>query len=149
MCTAAVVGLLLVGCNVPYSQHVVMPDGSSGHAIHCHKQVDCWRIAGQECPGGYDVYDKQGYTGQDSYATVNQSGGFAASGTTFTGDMLVKCKGKGTPTSESDTASQPCNSSAQCSSGQTCDAKSGTCVASPSLPCPGPSSNRHESSRDD
>lgn len=91
-----IVGVLLfVGCGASYSQRAVMPDGSVGHAIHCHKQVDCWSIAGRECPMGYDVVDQQGYTGQNSYAQANQSGGVATSHSTFTGDMLVKCKAPG------------------------------------------------------
>ena len=46
----------LAGCQTPGSTRIVGPDGSSMAHVHCGSaQAQCFRIAGELCPGGYDL----------------------------------------------------------------------------------------------
>lgn len=48
--------LALAACTRLSYQRVTAPDGSQAWALHCGGgQADCMRVAGQKCPGGYDV----------------------------------------------------------------------------------------------
>lgn len=51
----------LAGCLVPGAQPIVGPDGSPMLHVHCgSEQSECFRLAGEQCPAGYDyapVYD--------------------------------------------------------------------------------------------
>jgi hypothetical protein len=51
------VGMLgLYGCREPGSTRIVGPDGSQMSHVHCGAdQGECFRIAGELCPGGYDL----------------------------------------------------------------------------------------------
>jgi|SRR5579863_131875 len=115
--------LLVVGCSHSNAVHVVGPDGSSNWvAIHCRGQQACWELAGEECPGGYDVMDRQGGTAVVGYGSATRYGAFATTRSFFEGDMLVKCHG-------APAEHVSCNSSAQCRSEQWCSAY-GECTAS-------------------
>jgi hypothetical protein len=46
----------LVACASPGSQRIVGPDGSPMAHVHCGSdQGSCFRLAGELCPGGYDI----------------------------------------------------------------------------------------------
>jgi hypothetical protein len=47
---------LLGACAQPGSQRIVGPDGSPMAHVHCGSdQGTCFRIAGELCPGGYEI----------------------------------------------------------------------------------------------
>jgi hypothetical protein len=51
-----VLALGLAGCASPGSQRIVGPDGSQMAHVHCgSEQGVCFRIAGELCPGGYEI----------------------------------------------------------------------------------------------
>jgi hypothetical protein len=51
-----VLALGLVGCTSPGSERIVGPDGSQMAHVHCGAdQGVCFRIAGELCPGGYEL----------------------------------------------------------------------------------------------
>lgn len=48
--------LSVVGCQSPGSQRIVGPDGSPMAHVHCGvDQGLCFRMAGELCPGGYEM----------------------------------------------------------------------------------------------
>jgi hypothetical protein len=48
--------LSLLGCQSPGSQRIVGPDGSPMTHVHCGAdQGLCFRMAGELCPGGYEM----------------------------------------------------------------------------------------------
>jgi hypothetical protein len=49
-------GLLASACSSPGSERIVGPDGSAMSHVHCGSlQGECFRIAGELCPGGYEM----------------------------------------------------------------------------------------------
>jgi hypothetical protein len=53
LCAVAVLGL--AGCVTPGAQPIVGPDGSPMLHVHCgSRQSECFRLAGESCPYGYD-----------------------------------------------------------------------------------------------
>jgi hypothetical protein len=50
-------GLLFVGCvEPPGAQRIVGPDGTLMLHVHCaDQQVECFQLAGERCPHGYDL----------------------------------------------------------------------------------------------
>lgn len=45
----------LAGCVTPGAQRIVGPDGSPMLHVHCgSQQAECFRLAGESCPTGYD-----------------------------------------------------------------------------------------------
>jgi hypothetical protein len=56
---AKALGLLLLGaaaCQSPGAQRIVGPDGSQMSHVHCGSdQAECFRIAGELCPTGYEL----------------------------------------------------------------------------------------------
>ena len=60
-CSGRAVGLalwlgLLSGCASPGSERIVGPDGSAMAHVHCGaQQGECFRIAGELCPSGYEM----------------------------------------------------------------------------------------------
>jgi hypothetical protein len=74
---ALVVVLGMSGCREPGSTRIVGPDGSRMSHVHCGSdQGECFRIAGELCPGGYDM--KPVMRGSD-------------------GNFLVRCRAAGAP----------------------------------------------------
>src|SRR5690242_11584136 len=75
---ALVLGVLSIsGCREPGSTRIVGPDGSQMSHVHCGgDQGECFRIAGELCPGGYDI--KPVVRGND-------------------GNFLVRCRTTGAP----------------------------------------------------
>jgi hypothetical protein len=52
----ALVALGLVACHAPGATRIVGPDGSPMAHVHCGgDQGACFRLAGEMCPGGYDM----------------------------------------------------------------------------------------------
>ncbi|MDF3071551.1 MAG: hypothetical protein K0R38_7152 [Polyangiaceae bacterium] len=63
-CLVAALGSLDVGCTRPGAQPIVGPDGSPMAHVHCGSdQGACFRLAGEVCPGGYDL--QPALTGHD------------------------------------------------------------------------------------
>jgi hypothetical protein len=69
---------------------VVGPDGARGwYAVECHEtQANCYKIAGQACPGGYVTQTQQAHDGQVMYANRRE----ANASPTYHGDMLIRCR---------------------------------------------------------
>jgi hypothetical protein len=76
----AALGLLalgVAGCQQPGAYPIVGPDGSQMSHVHCGaEQATCFRLAGELCPGGYDM--KPVLSGSD-------------------GNFLVRCRASATP----------------------------------------------------
>src|SRR5258706_2458495 len=54
--TLGLLGLLACACRSPGSERIVGPDGSAMSHVHCgSEQGECFRIAGELCPGGYEL----------------------------------------------------------------------------------------------
>src|SRR3954466_8720765 len=69
-------GLLACACRSPGSERIVGPDGSAMSHVHCGaEQGECFRIAGELCPSGYEMQP-------------------VLSGTD--GNFLVRCRAAGT-----------------------------------------------------
>jgi hypothetical protein len=79
------------------------PDGSTDWwHLHCRdSNGPCLRRAGEVCPSGYEIADREGHVGQSSASVANWGGGggYAASSsrTTFDGEMTIRCKGPSAP----------------------------------------------------
>ena len=57
--TGLALGLLglVSACRSPGSERIVGPDGSAMAHVHCgSEQGECFRIAGELCPGGYEMH---------------------------------------------------------------------------------------------
>jgi hypothetical protein len=81
-CAALIVAVVACAESTP----VRGPDGTLGwYAVSCRKsQRYCWQEAARVCPEGYDVADQS--QRQGFYATQYSAG------STYHGDMLIKCK---------------------------------------------------------
>src|SRR5258706_15643697 len=74
----ALLPLAALGCREPGADRIVGPDGSPMAHVHCRgAQGECFRIAGQLCPMGYEIRPV-----------------FSASD----GNFLVRCRAGGTAT---------------------------------------------------
>lgn len=66
---------LVTACSSPGARRIVGPDGSPMAHVHCgSEQAECFRLAGELCPGGYDM---------QPVLTGNH------------GNFLVRCRGAG------------------------------------------------------
>lgn len=84
-CVCLVLGLM--ACTS--SKKVVGPDGREWYAITCHRtQMNCVEEAGNLCPSGYDSDRESG--GSTPFAIDNGVGG-TTKGSTYKGEMLVRC----------------------------------------------------------
>lgn len=98
---ATLVGLA-AGCGASSSQ-VKGPDGQEWYAVKCRRsQSNCYEEAGEVCPNGYAVGDAT----QRQGAAVYASGGTLVGGTTFTGEMLIRCT-HGSPSARRAEAARP------------------------------------------
>ncbi len=53
---AAALVLLFVGCSEPRAVPIIGPDGSHMFHVSCgDREAECYRLAGERCPYGYDV----------------------------------------------------------------------------------------------
>jgi len=82
--------LSLVACQSPGSQPIVGPDGSAMAHVHCgSEQGTCFRLAGELCPGGYEM--KPVLSGSD-------------------GNFLVRCRSKVAPVAAACSTPSPAGS---------------------------------------
>jgi len=80
---ASALVLSLVACTREEVMVVRGPDGHDWYGITCsHGAKNCWGVAGEMCPGGYETAESHETTG----------GGFLMFGHHERGDMLIRCK---------------------------------------------------------
>lgn len=90
--------ILFINCGSGADYIIVnSPNGTPAAYISCKRnQGDCFRIAGEVCPHGYDILREDGdrYTNVSGYAMATQSGGFALAKTEreFNGNLFIQCR---------------------------------------------------------
>ena len=80
---------------------IKMPDGSWAIGIECNgrgaSQITCLGLAGNECPGGYDVLEDMGHEADESHGRAFAGRSFASARSdqyeTHHGTMLIRCHG--------------------------------------------------------
>ncbi len=74
---------------------VVGPDGQPGwFAVSCKRnQANCYEMAGEVCPGGYEIAGADSRTGVAVAGAVTTGSSFVAVHPTYHGELLIKCRG--------------------------------------------------------
>jgi uncharacterized membrane protein len=81
--------IILGACTT--TQQITLPDGSTGQLVRCggiqHSMADCYAMAGQVCPRGYDIVDERGeahpFIVSGQYSTIG--------GTSIHRTLMVRC----------------------------------------------------------
>jgi hypothetical protein len=88
--STALVALVLLG-SCTTAQPITLPDGSQGQLVRCggiqHSMADCFAMAGQICPRGYDIVDERG----EAHPFVVSGGYSTIAGTSVHRSLMVRC----------------------------------------------------------
>jgi len=88
---AATFVVALVGCTVR-AYPVSGPDGTQWWSITCSQgQDNCWRKAGQLCPGGY-ITESESMASRATGVGMTNTGHTVAVAANKSGQMLIKCR---------------------------------------------------------